>query len=309
MTTTTTSLLIKFGGWFQCRLATDPDPADEPRGVDGYIHAIAGEPDLDRIIRLQPSYGSVQRSYCPVIGVKVISVYIDQHELSNHPLVGALVNFLDEPKFEGRNGILAVAGKEAVFPLHLQIRKDNCLIQRKFDDNMKFPPLNQQDHAKFESLQATGINVNPGHIEEVTGIFDLATVWKQRVKRLQSDLEKATDEIEIAAIKSRIESMSDIRVARFFSVRMMFSTSLTGSAIFEVPDNLFPGKPIGLEPSEPWTLEFWCGGWDADAQSGHIVGYLGIPILSLEDTTQVNDAATLTKYLSEMIDDPMKRRL
>ena len=51
----TTSLWIKFEGWFQCRLATDPDPADEPRGVDGYIHAIPSERDLDRIIRLQPS--------------------------------------------------------------------------------------------------------------------------------------------------------------------------------------------------------------------------------------------------------------
>lgn len=309
MTVTTTSLLIKFGGWFQCRLATDPDPADEPRGVDGYIHAIAGEPDLDRIIRLQPSYGSVQRSYCPVIGVKVISVYIDQHELSDHPLVGASVEFLDNPKFEGRNGILAVAGREAIFPLHFQIRKSNCLIRRKFDDNMRFPPLSQQDRAKFGRLQATGTNVNPGLIEEVTGIFDLATVWKQRVERLQSDLAKTSNEIEIAAMKARIESMSDIRIARFFSVRMLYSMSLTGTAIFEVPDSFFPGKPIGLGPSDPWTLEFWCGGWDADAQSGHIIGYLGIPLVSSNVKTQVSDAATLIRNLSEMIDDPLERRL
>jgi hypothetical protein len=39
----TSSLVLKFGGWFQCPLATDPDPADEPRGVDGYKHAVAGE--------------------------------------------------------------------------------------------------------------------------------------------------------------------------------------------------------------------------------------------------------------------------
>jgi hypothetical protein len=31
---------LKFGGWFQCRLATDPDPCDEPRGVSGYVHAV-----------------------------------------------------------------------------------------------------------------------------------------------------------------------------------------------------------------------------------------------------------------------------
>ena len=42
-------LVIEFNGWFQCRLATDPDPYDEPRGVSGYVHAYAGEPDLDRL--------------------------------------------------------------------------------------------------------------------------------------------------------------------------------------------------------------------------------------------------------------------
>lgn len=118
ITTKSTSLLIKFGGWFQCRLATDPDPADEPRGVDGYIHAVAGEPDLDRIIRLQPSDQSVRRSYCPVVGVKVTSVYLDQHKSNDHPLVGALVDFLDNPKFEGRNGILAVAGGSSISSSH-----------------------------------------------------------------------------------------------------------------------------------------------------------------------------------------------
>jgi hypothetical protein len=90
---------------------------------------------------------------------------------------------------------------------------------------------------------------------------------------------------------------------------MLYSMSLTGTAIFEVPDSFFPGKPIGLGPSDPWTLEFWCGGWDADAQSGHIIGYLGIPLVSSNVKTQVSDAATLIRNLSEMIDDPLERRL
>ncbi|HEY7081413.1 MAG TPA: hypothetical protein VH500_17090 [Nitrososphaeraceae archaeon] len=140
----TTPLVIKFAGWFQCRLATDPDPTDEPRGVDGYTHAVAGEPDLDRIIRLQPSSGVVQRSYCPRIGVKVISVYVDQHRIDDHPLIGAFVDFLDEPKFEGRNTILTEPDTEAIFPVHIQLKEDadNSInsrsfnIQRKFDDDM-----------------------------------------------------------------------------------------------------------------------------------------------------------------------------
>src|SRR5690606_16465196 len=44
-------LRIDFEGWFQVRLATDPDPSDEPRGVSGTTFALAGEPDFDRIVR------------------------------------------------------------------------------------------------------------------------------------------------------------------------------------------------------------------------------------------------------------------
>ena len=312
MTTTgkTTSLLLKFAGRFQCRLATNPDPSDETRGVDGYIHAIAGEPDLDRIIRLQPSQGIVQRSHCPRVGVKVISLFVDQLEIPDHPLVGALVDFMDNPKFEGRNGILAEAGEEAVYPLHIQIKKNRCLIQRNFDDDLRFPPLIQEDRDKFVDLQATGINVNPGLIEEVTGIFGLSNVWRERIARLQSDLAHTTNEIEIASLRSRIESMSNTGIARFFSVRMLYSMALRGKAIFEDPDNYLPGKPIELGSNEPWTLEFWCGGWDADAQSGYMIGYLGLPISSSKDKIQVNDdASALTKDLSDMISNPLKRRL
>lgn len=43
---------IPFRGWFQARLATDPDDFDEPRGQNGWTFAFEGEPDLDRIIRL-----------------------------------------------------------------------------------------------------------------------------------------------------------------------------------------------------------------------------------------------------------------
>jgi hypothetical protein len=309
-TVKTTSLWIKFAGWFQCRLATDPDPTDEPRGVDGSIHAIAGEQDLDRIIRLQLP-GTVQRSYCPTVGVKVVAVYVDQLKINDHPLIDGVVVFLDNPKFEGRNSILAVAGEEAIFPLHIQIKKHRCLIQRKFDDSIKFPPFSQEDRDKFKSLQAHGLNVDPGIIGDETEIFDLGSIWKERISKLQQDLTKTITEIERAAIKSRIESMSisNMRNARFFSIRMIYSMSLTGSAIFEDADGYFPGKPIVLAPQYPWNLQFWCGAWDADAQSGYIVGYVGIPISLCEEKDQVYDALPLNQDLANMISNPLERRL
>jgi hypothetical protein len=41
------TLSISFDGFFQCRLATDPDPSNEQRGISGFTYAVAGETLLD----------------------------------------------------------------------------------------------------------------------------------------------------------------------------------------------------------------------------------------------------------------------
>jgi hypothetical protein len=45
--------VLEFAGWFYCRLATDPDAFDDPRGQGGWTFAMPGEPDLDRKSRCQ----------------------------------------------------------------------------------------------------------------------------------------------------------------------------------------------------------------------------------------------------------------
>jgi hypothetical protein len=91
-------IAIRFAGRFQSRLATDPDPTDERRGVSGYIWAVAGEPDLDRIIRFQQP--TVERTYSPKVGVLVTEVVVDGTACADHVLLGASVNLLGGPKFE-----------------------------------------------------------------------------------------------------------------------------------------------------------------------------------------------------------------
>jgi hypothetical protein len=51
-------------------------------------------------------------------------------------------------------------------------------------------------------------------------------------------------------------------------------------------------------------LEFWCGGWDADALSGYIKGYLGFPI---ERDNENN--LSFVEDINEMIKEPLKTRL
>ena len=113
-------------------LPTDPDPSDEPRGVSGYVRAVAGEPDLDRVIRLQP-VGATPRSHCPTIGVTVVRVFGDpRHGPDEHPFVGAAVDLLMTQSLRAETHFLAEDGLEAVVPCHLRIKKDGFVVQREF---------------------------------------------------------------------------------------------------------------------------------------------------------------------------------
>ena len=97
-----TRLVISFAGWALLRLPTDPDPSDEPRGVSGPF-AFAGEPDLDRILYLQPPANFAPRSQSPPLGVRVTSaVRTDGEQVP--VLASAAVNLLETPKLENRNG-------------------------------------------------------------------------------------------------------------------------------------------------------------------------------------------------------------
>jgi hypothetical protein len=299
------NIWLKFRGWFQCRLATDPDPCDEPRGVSGYVRAVAGEPDLDRIIRLQPP--CVQRSHCPEIGVRVNAVFSDsRYAPGDHPLVGSPVVLLDDPRFEGRNHVIAEDGVEPVAPIHLQISDpaSGFILRRKYSDTMTVPPSNDRDGELFQASFATGININPGTIGEATGVWDLASIWSSRIGQLKADKNAATDEIEIAALSARIDGMANPRNARYFPARMLFRVALEGSGDVQAPGGQLPGNAT-ISPDVPWPLEFWFGAWDADALSGFMEGYLGVP---LEERSEQGLASDFAKGLAEVIRDPKQQR-
>ena len=67
------ALLLRFQGWFELRLATDPDPTDEPRGVSGYTFAFGCEPPLDRVLRFQPGDQLVRQRPKNSVGIPRVS--------------------------------------------------------------------------------------------------------------------------------------------------------------------------------------------------------------------------------------------
>lgn len=267
-------LWLHFGGWFQCRLPTDPDPADEPRGVSGYAHAAAGEPDLDRIVRLQP-VGTVQRSHTPAIGVVVQAVTIDGQRVNDHPLLGAHVNLLESPRFEGRNGIVVEDGLEPIVPFVLEVARDGFRLERRHAERESFP---------FTALQASGVQPGLSAIAEATGIYDLAETWRERSKALERDLAASSDPVERAALRKRLSVMADTGLARFFGVRMLYGFGLAGKASVDAPDGWLPPR---LDTESPWPIDFWLGAWDADAFQGYMRGAVGLPRRDRDDVDQV----------------------
>src|ERR1700750_2885155 len=127
-------LYLSFEGYFQMRMATDPDPSDEPRGVSGYTFALAGEPDFDNLLHLQPDEeGVVERRFGvgpdapgPRVGVTV---------RQGRWVGGEALRYTEAPEYRGarvafvnaqlteRNGIVIRNDLFAIDPLRVQLRK------------------------------------------------------------------------------------------------------------------------------------------------------------------------------------------
>jgi hypothetical protein len=274
-------LWLRFRGWFQCRLATDPDPYDEPRGVGGYVRALPGEPDLDRIIRLQPE-GAVIRSHCPQLGVTVDCVFMDGQPVE-HPLLGASVRLLDDPKFEGRNWIIAQDGFEPIVPFHLAIASPRVSLDRSHADKV-VPPFAPE-------LRAQGLVFAPGEIREASGIWDLAAVWRTRSSRLESEIptldgaERVCAEIRLREMRAQLAGQPSKSTLRYFPAKMPYFVRLAGPANIADPDGII----ADVDRQTPWSVDLWCGAWDPDALSGFMLGYLGLP---LKATANIEPAET-----------------
>lgn len=261
-------LEMQFRGWFQCRLATDPDPYDEPRGVSGYVNAYAGEPDLDRRIYFQsPPF---VRSHGPQVGVTIYQVRKENNEIKDHPLLGATVDLLDSPVFEGRNGVIAEDGFEPIYPFHLQILKGGLKLGRAVSPlDVSFP---------YKDLLAKGVEPAPTEIGEITGLPDgLSAVWASRLSLLEEET-KFAEEPKLTGLLERIEFLkrsltNPPGLMGFFFVRMRYSYPLASSVTLIDPDGLL----AGVNHEMPWKAEFWLGGWDADVLCGYCFGTLSLP--------------------------------
>ncbi|MGY1640624.1 hypothetical protein ACI782_05750 [Geodermatophilus sp. SYSU D00703] len=247
------------------------------------MHAYAGEPDLDRVLRMRtPPF---VRPYGPTVGVTVDQVWWNGRKESAHPLEGAVVDLLDEPRFEGRNGAIADDGFEPIWPFALRVTQGPFALTRRV-------VAADPDHL-FAGLFGSGAERASADIRESTGIGDLASLWRDRVSRLREDVETAA-EPERTAIQERLEFLERNLAApgggasRFFGARVRYGYELTSPPILEDPDGWLAAS---VDSTSPWPVEFWLGGWDADVLCGFCRGQLRLP--TAQDVTDHRSGASL----------------
>jgi hypothetical protein len=237
--------------------------------VTGWTFATAGEPDLDRVIRLQPD-GTWPRPLGPRIGVKVVSASVDG--VSVPALVNARVELLDDPVFEGRNGLAFEDGLEPIFPLHVRVAGSRVTFQRRHaygdDEWLQAPGTFQPPSPKVASRL------------RVATPEDWARFRRTRRAALEKALESETDLVKKLALELRLSWLAG--PPERLDTRML-GAGMTWRADVAGPDPVV--EVSGLKPEidavSPWRFTLWMGVWDADALCAYVTGQLDIPTLSL----------------------------
>ncbi len=269
-------IVCAYHGWTQCRLATNPDPTDEKRGVSGYTFALPGEPDLDRVLRTRDPIAP--RTHGPPIGLAVHRVTVDGREVASHPLVGARVDLVGDALFESVNEVIYTMGEEPLEPFEIALTQGAFRLQRRsfLDPTHEDATVYSVPRALLDA-HAADVTLGSQIMREATGGDDPVAFRARRLALLQEDLAGCTDPTMRAALGRRI---SELEITAPSDHR-------TQSMLFIETRNYPLNGPTTLVDPEGWLThldtyaDFPCcmvlGSWDADALSAYATGTLTLP--------------------------------
>lgn len=301
-------LEINFQGYFLCRIATDPDPTNEERGVSGYTMALVNEDPLDQVIRTQITPELAAKNLREPaermgirIGVDVTNVLFDgqPHDRGTEVLKGAKV-FLEGkddpfpgPIFDSRNNIVGSDDNMAfvVNPFEMAIRNEKVSIRavdylNPADPGQKIWQI--EDPATYARRLPTFTGGSMA-AQEAIRVFDWYQYFRDRRRYLEgriAELERdlAAGKGDPAEIEARIQGMKTrIWQIEFWGDRFLdklafqltYSFSVNGPQTFEGQE-LLGGE---VDTSHPWPVTFWFGSWDGDLLTGWMQGTLSVPFL------------------------------
>jgi hypothetical protein len=302
------TLDINFEGYFMCRIATDPDPTNEERGMSGYTMSVACEDPLDQVIRLQVSPDWLKVNGRPPlqdmkvnVGVTVKSALFNGAPYDGaQDLIGAKV-FLDGtdfplpgPTFESRN---STVGSDDTFafvvnPFNLRMERDDTGVKltasdyvNPSDPNMPLWRIN--DPSLYGRRLPFCASEGDTEVSEAVNVYDAYGYFRDRkryldklirdttAKRAESTSKEERDQFsaQIESYKSRIyqlEHWGD-RVISKIQTKVIWEYDINGPQ--QVAGNL--GGQV--DTTKPWHIKYWFGGWDGDLLLGYMRGTLSVP--------------------------------
>ena len=271
-------IVCSFTGFTQVRLATNPDPTDEPRGVSGYTFALPGEPDLDRLVRT--SSPVAPRTHAPPVGITVKRVTIDGIAVATHPLIGARFDLLGPARFESVNEVMMEQGTEALEPFDVELVQGAFRLQRRAYLDPDKPDLTvyTAPRALLEPRRAT-YTMSTQLMVEALGTDNATTFRASKLAVLNGDLSCTTDPTTRAALERRISELSitDPQDRRFYSMQFIERRhfDLNGPTALVDP----AGWLTTLDTGITFACDIAMGAWDADALTFYTTGTLSLPTI------------------------------
>ncbi len=282
-------LTIYFQGYFMFRMATDPDPSNETRGLSGYTMALATEDDFDQKIRLQFTEDFLNKNLREPAremgleeklrdGVQVYKVTFDGKPWEHRKkLINAKVclgpfpddNSSDEselPTFESRNNITGSDDTMAfvVDPFHLQIRKDQTILIKAKDYLNPNPEDREQEIWQILEPEIYGRRLTSDfekdsqEVEKAINVFDYYGYFYARRRFLERKIEEFQDfqkdpnklQEKKQQIEKQIQELKDEKKQR--EKRLQYLT-------YQLQKLDKDQVPIELEQfkSRLYQLEFW----------------------------------------------------
>jgi hypothetical protein len=269
-------LSLDFDGWYQVRLATGGDPYNDPRGVSGWIFAYAGEPDLDRRLRLQPEGAFLRDGIDPgiAVGVQVRAATLDGQPRAE--FVGARLDLLDGACFEGHNGVFAGDGDEPIVPFTLTVTGDGVRVRRSAADAYAAPYLDQAalGAAFGDSVAARALREGAGLPAQATP-DNLIAHQREGAARLRVLITAATERGDTDAVLVLRHRLGQLTAAWWaFGAAVAWRIRLTGAD----PELQAPSGFGAAATDATWWVELLSTGFDSDACCALLRGVLHIPV-------------------------------
>lgn len=235
---------LHFEGYFACRIATDPDPTDEKRGMSGYTMALSTETELDQVIRLNVDEAYLEKNLRqpgPLInmdanlkrGVVVTKVVYDKKTLDSD-YVGASLNLKGEnkpfkgPTFESRNNITGSDDTMAfvITPFELEILKKDEETKKSARLLYAVDELNPEGAINDQKIWAinnpsiygrrlpVAFEADSEEVKKAINVFDQYGYFRDRKRFLHDEINRLSDLIEelteqLAELTKKLKATKD----------------------------------------------------------------------------------------------------